>query len=115
MRLWFGDAVSGPFCVTRTSKLIHCKEGFQSDAIMNGTMSKIKTVIDGKNFWKFKLDYMILMDENHHVVSGAESETMDLFSEEKYIYIELSNVEQNLQMVNEKEIQEFETTYMKDE
>ena len=114
MRLWFCDAVSGPICVTKTLELIHCGEGIQSDAVMNGTTSQIKSFFGGKNFWKFKLDYMILMVQNHHIMSGAECESMDFSPEVKYNYIGLRDLEQNLQRVSEGEIQEFKTAFVKD-
>ena len=74
---------------------------------MNSTSSKTKSVIGVKKIWKFKLDYMILVDEDYYVISGADRKAMDFPWEIKYNYIRLRNPEQNLQRVNEKEMQKF--------
>ena len=74
--------------------MIECEEGIESIAIMNRTTSKIKSVVGGKNFWKFRFDYTTALDKNYYVMSGAESEAMDFPPEIKYNHVRLRNPEQ---------------------
>ena len=88
LRLWFTNAISGPFCITRALDIVSSDHVLHSDAISCSITREIKNNA-ANSFWNFNMSYLMVTDTNYYVISGDINEAMDFPSEVNFTYIGL--------------------------
>ena len=94
---WFSNVMVGPFCITRTLEYIEFNNNNNalSDAdISCEIINKLKNCMEDsiKTFWKFNMDYMIIMDKNYFAISGRENELMKYPLQIECNYVALKDI-----------------------
>ena len=101
LNLWFSDAITGPICITRSLAVMEFPDELTSDVLMNETTKKIKDVVGIHNFWQFKFNHLMLVDQHFFLISGQESFDMDFPIDIGISYVGLRESGQKLQNIKE--------------
>ena len=93
---WFSNVMVGPFCITRTLDYIEFNNNnnnaLSDDDISCEIINKLKNCLEDSTFWKFKMDYMIIMDKNYFTISGRENELMKYPLQIQCNYVALKDI-----------------------
>lgn len=95
---WFSNVMVGPFCITRALEYIEFSNNNNNDnALSDDDISceitnKLKNCVDDSKFWKFNMDYMIIMDKNYFAISGRENELMKYPLQIQCNYVALKDI-----------------------
>lgn len=101
LNLWFSDAITGPICITRSLEVIEFSDELTSDVLMNETTKKIRNVVGKHNFWQFKFNHLMLVDQHYFLISEQESVAMNFPAEIGISYVGLRESGQKLQNIKE--------------
>ena len=109
--IWFGPEISGLFMISRALNIIEFKDPVSSDILLCEITNKIKSYKKDYNFWRFEMNYMILMDQNYYVINGPESEDME-WPDLCFPYVGLIEHGQKLQLIQQQTVNEWKKFYL---
>ena len=91
---WFSNVMVGPFCITRTLEYIQFNNNnaLSVEDIGCEIINKLKNCLEDSTFWKFNMDYVIIMDKNYFLISGQENELMKYPLVIKCNYVALKDI-----------------------
>lgn len=113
LNLWFSDAITGPICITRSLEVMEFPDELTSDVLMNETTKKIRDVVGKHNFWQFKFNHLMLVDQHYYLISGQESFVMNFPDEIGISYVGLRESGQKLQNIKETIEKSGDKKYLK--
>lgn len=113
LKLWFSNAIEGPFCITRALDYVEFdNDGLSSDAICCESLTRLKKCISSAEFWQFKMQFIIIMDEHYFVISGRESEIMKYRLNTGFNYIGLRDFIPITDRLKEITVAEYDQLYV---
>ena len=78
LQCWFSEAITGPYCITRCLDVVTSNELLNDKALSCDTINKIKlkTGDYSRNFWKFNIKFLNLIDNKYYLITGHECEAL---------------------------------------
>ena len=113
LKLWFSNAIEGPFCITRALDYMEFdNDGLSAHAIRCQTLTKLKKRLPSTEFWAFKMQFIIIMDKHYFVLSGRENEMMKYRLEIPFCYIGLRDIVPITPWVKEIAVAQYQQLYI---
>ena len=112
LSLWFSNAITGPFCITRALDLIGGHHLLNSNAVSCSITRSIQDQIGSDKFWNYSISYLLVTDPNYYIISGDINERMHFPREITYNYIGLKVPGIKYNVVAEKTTHRFTSEFL---
>ena len=103
LHLWFTNAISGLFCITRSLEFIEFDKPLSAKSISCELTNKLKQLDEAewRLCWENEMDHVILMDTNYYIIPGKYKFIINYPMDVIYPYIGLREPNAKLQHIDE--------------
>ena len=112
LELWFSEAITGPYCITRSLDLVSSNIALNSGAFSCETTRKIRMKLGLENFWDFDINYFNFIDKEYYVINGGDSEELNFPKSFRYHYIGVRQPGIKYKKVSEQIVLEYESDFI---
>ena len=107
LTLWFSNAITGPFCITRALDLIGGQHVLNCAVISCAITRAVQARVGCDKFWNFAISYLLVTDPNFYIISGDINQEMNFPRQVSYNHIGLRVAGIKYNVVPEKITHQF--------